>query len=122
MKAHTLMHSVGESSVVRGTLTSIPVITPPPLPPIQPLLTPAVLLLLIVTLMASIHLVSDYAKIATVHENRRSMVFAVGHALSQVVRHPLQAFGLIGVMFLAGAVLQTFLFLVLPDVRNATAQ
>ena len=78
--------------------------------------------LLIVLLMTSIHLVSDYAKIATVYENRRSMMFAVGHSLVQVVKHPLQAFGPIGLFFMIGASLQSLLFLMLPDVRNATLQ
>lgn len=52
----------------------------------------------IVLLLAFVHLVADYAKIATVVERRRSMLLAARRALAQVVRHPLQVYGLYGSM------------------------
>jgi hypothetical protein len=77
---------------------------------------------LIVLLMTLVHLISEYAKIATVQEDRRSAILAMVHSLVQVVRHPLQSFGLMGLFFLALAVGQWLLYLVLPDARNASVQ
>lgn len=76
----------------------------------------------VVLLMTWIHLIADYAKIATVRGSRRSMVLAVVHSLLQVVKHPLQSFGLIGLLFLMLIAVQGALFLLMPDVRNASVQ
>jgi hypothetical protein len=77
---------------------------------------------LIVLLMTLVHLISEYAKIATVQEDRRSAILAMVHSLVKVLRHPLQCFGLMGVFFLALAIAQWLLYLVLPDARNASVQ
>ena len=76
----------------------------------------------VVLLMTWVHLIADYAKIATVQESRRSMILAVAHSLRQVTRHPLQSFGLMGMLFLIVIASQWALFLVMPDVRNASVQ
>ena len=73
----------------------------------------------IVLLMAFLHMVAEYAKIATVTDDRRSMIIAVGHAFRQVVKHPLQAFGLMGLLLMALLVLQGALFLAMPDARHS---
>lgn len=78
--------------------------------------------LAIVIMMSLIHLVADYAKIATVLDDRRSMVLAAIHAFSQIVRHPLQSFGLMGLLFLILIFAQWVLYLAMPDVRNASVQ
>ena len=48
---------------------------------------------LVATLLASIHLVGEFAKIATVAEGRRSMCLASLRALSSVLRHPVDVAG-----------------------------
>ncbi len=48
---------------------------------------------LVVFLLLLVKLISDYAKVATVVDDRRSMVLAAWHALRFVLRHPLLTFG-----------------------------
>ncbi len=50
--------------------------------------------------MALVHLVADFARIATVREKRRSMILAVVRSARQVARHPLQSMGVFAVMIL----------------------
>lgn len=76
--------------------------------------------LIVVILMSLIHLVAEYAKIATVLGDRRSMVLAIFHSFLQITRHPLQSFGLMGLMFLMLILVQWFFYMAMPDVRNAS--
>lgn len=80
-------------------------------------LSGAVVILLV---MAFVRLVADYAKIATIREQRRSMLLAVLRSLGQVVRHPFQAFGLLGVLSGMLLLLQGAYFLLAPDATGMT--
>ena len=77
-------------------------------------------LCLVVGMMATVHLVADFAKIATVKEGRRSMVLAVLRSVRQVARHPLQSYGLLSVMFLMLALVQVTYAWIAPGVGGAS--
>ncbi len=58
--------------------------------------------LLVLTLLTLVKLVSDYAKVATVLEERRSMVLAAWQGLRFVLRSPLRTFGAYATVAIAG--------------------
>lgn len=74
----------------------------------------------VVMLMAVVHLIADFARIATVREKRRSMILAVVRAIRQVGSHPIQALGVLGVMFLLLGLWQAIYFLVGPGVTGTS--
>lgn len=75
---------------------------------------------LVAILMSVAHLVADFAKISTLREKRRSMVLAIGHSVRVVGRHPLQATGLLIVMFLILLGLQLLYFWSSPGTTGTT--
>jgi hypothetical protein len=56
----------------------------------------------VLALLMLVKLSSDYAKVATVLEGRRSMLLAAFHGLRFVVRHPLRTFGAYALVAVAG--------------------
>lgn len=77
--------------------------------------------LIIVTLMSVIHLVAEFARIATVREQRRSMVLAILAAARQVGRHPLQSMGVLVVTFMMLFSVQWVYFLTAPGNAGTTS-
>jgi len=76
--------------------------------------------LFVVVLLGLVHLVSDFARIATIREQRRSMVLALIRSLQRVILHPLQSFGLLGVMSLLLLLVQWVYFWTAPGVRGTS--
>jgi hypothetical protein len=70
--------------------------------------------LLVMALLALVHLVSDYAKIALVMHRRRSSGLAAVSALFQVLSNPLQTFGLLALLASLLLALQLLYFWVSP--------
>ncbi len=60
--------------------------------------------LLVLALLTLVKLISDYAKVATVLGERRSMLLAALHGLRFVLRHPLRTFGAYATIAIAGLV------------------
>lgn len=75
----------------------------------------------ILLVMGFVRLVADYAKIATLREQRRSMLLAVLRSSGRVVRHPIQAFGLLGVLSALLLLLQGLYFVLAPQITGTTA-
>lgn len=76
-------------------------------------------LVVVATLMAIVHLVAEFARIATVREKRRSMLLAVVRSGRQVGRHPLQSAGVFGVMLLMLGSVQVLYYWTAPAVGGA---
>jgi len=74
----------------------------------------------VVTLMAIVHLVAEFARIATVREKRRSMILAVARSVHQVGSHPLQSVGVLGVMFLILGLVQVMYYLMAPGIGGSS--
>lgn len=75
---------------------------------------------LVAALMAGVHLVADFARIATVREKKRSMALAIVRAVRQVGSHPLQSVGVLGVMLLFLALLQVTYYWAAPGVSGVS--
>ena len=58
--------------------------------------------LLVIALLLLVKLTSDYAKVATVLQGRRSMLLAAWHGLRFVIDHPLRTFGAYTAIAVAG--------------------
>lgn len=71
-------------------------------------------------LMSAVHLVADFARIATVRDKRRSMVLAIVRSIGQVGRRPLQALGVFCVMTLMLGLLQVLYYWLAPGVAGST--
>jgi len=76
-----------------------------------------------VGLLASVHMISEYAKIAIIRHGRRSSVLSALSALFQVARHPLQVYGVATVFALLLGGLQAAYFRLSPpaDWRGTVA-
>jgi len=70
--------------------------------------------------MALVHLVADFARIATVREKRRSMILAVFRSARQVARHPLQSIGVFAVMILMLGLLQLVYYWLAPGIGGGS--
>ena len=71
-------------------------------------------------LLVLVHMIFDYAKIATVVEGRRSMVFAALRAAGFVLLNPLRTFGLTAAILFVGALVVAFYSIVAPGVSQST--
>lgn len=58
--------------------------------------------LLIILLLVFVRLISDYAKVATVLQDRRSMLIAAWQAMRFVMKHPLRTFGAYALVAVGG--------------------
>lgn len=76
--------------------------------------------LLVIGLLLLVKLTSDYAKVATVMEERRSMVLAIWQGLRFVVAHPLRTFGAYATIAVAGLAALWGYSLVAPGQGQAT--
>lgn len=70
--------------------------------------------LIVIFLLVLVKLSSDYAKVATVLNGRRSMVLAVGHGLRFVLAHPFRTFGAYGGIALLGFAILALYTMVAP--------
>ena len=77
-------------------------------------------LVIVAILMALVHLVADFARIATVREKRRSMILAVVRSARQVARHPLQSMGVFAVMILMLGLLQLVYYWLAPGIGGGS--
>ena len=77
-------------------------------------------LALVGLLMVVVHLIAQYAKIATVRERRRSMLLAVLRSVRLVLAHPLQSVGLYGTMLATLGILQVTYFWLAPETTGAS--
>lgn len=75
---------------------------------------------LIAILLTSVHLVGEFARIATVQEKRRSMILAVVRSVRLVGRHPLQSTGVFLVMFLMLGLLKVAYYWIAPGISGVS--
>jgi hypothetical protein len=71
-------------------------------------------------LMAMVHLIADYARVATVREKRRSMLLALARGAMLVGRHPLTTLTVFATMMLLLGAVQVLYFWLAPAVGGAS--
>ena len=71
-------------------------------------------------LLACVHLLAEFARIATVREKRRSMVLSLVRSLRLVGRHPIQSAGVLIVMATLVGVLQVAYFWLAPGATGSS--
>lgn len=71
--------------------------------------------LILIAMLSLVHLTSDYAKISLVMHHRRSSLLAAISALFQILAHPVQTFGLLGLSASLLLILQLLYFWVSPS-------
>ncbi len=71
--------------------------------------------LIVIAMLSLVHLISDYAKISLVMHHRRSSLLAAISAFFQVLAHPVQTFGLLGISALLLLTWQLLYFWVSPS-------
>lgn len=68
--------------------------------------------------LAVVHVVAEYARIATIREKRRSMVLAVVRSVLQVGRHPLQTMGVFATMLVLLGLVQVLYYWTAPGIAG----
>lgn len=71
-------------------------------------------------LLACVHLVAEFARIATVREKRRSMILSVARSARLLAKHPLQAIGVFGFLAVLLGVLQVGYYWIAPGVTGVS--